>query len=82
MRAVALFLAIILLGCISTGKQVKPALSEAEMLYRSQCSLCHRLYPPEAHSYEKLEKYVKKYGQGLSVAERQELLGYLKATSK
>ena len=50
-------------------------------LYRLKCSSCHRLYPAESYSYEKLSNYTDTYGKGLNVDERNILLEYFKINS-
>jgi len=82
MRIIVLFLAMLLFGCAAIEKQAKPEISAAKKLYRSNCSICHRLYSPDVYSYQKLEHYVDKYARGISVQERQSLLEYLKGASK
>ena len=73
---------LFLAGCTATSRQIKPAPGGAEMLYRSNCSACHRLRPPALYTYPKLKEYVDKYTRGLSVEERQNLLQYLEQNSK
>jgi len=82
MRIIVLFLAMLLFGCAAIEKQAKPEISTAKKFYRSNCSICHRLYSPDMYSYQKLEHYVKKYGRGLTSREREVLLEYLKENSK
>lgn len=82
MKTIILCFLIGLVGCAATEKQTKPTMSQGESLYRANCSLCHRVYSPEQYTFEKLGKYVNKYGRGLTVYQRQGLLQYLKTTSK
>lgn len=74
--------ALFLIGCTTTARQIKPVPSEAEILYRSNCSVCHRLRSPVLYTYQKLKEYVDKYSRGLSVEDRQALLQYLKESAK
>ena len=82
MRILVLSLAIFLFGCTTIEKQAKPTINSGEKLYQSNCSLCHRLYSPNLYTYNKLEKYIKKFGRGLGIEERRKLSEYLKEVSR
>jgi len=82
MKTVVLLFTVFLFGCLAIQRQTKPTISHAERLYRANCSLCHRLHNPGLYTYQKLETYVEKYGKGLAVKEREDLLKYLKEASQ
>ena len=82
MRTIVLFLLIVFASCTATEKQIKPPMSQGESLYRAHCGRCHRLYFPEQYAFEKLEKYVNKYGRGIADEDRKLLMQYLKDASK
>lgn len=82
MGVAVLVFAMLLVGCTSTTKQANAETPGPDLLYRTKCAVCHRLYPPRNHTYQKFQTYVTKYGKGLSAEERQRLLGYLKENAK
>ena len=82
MKAAILASVIFLLGCMAAAKQVNAEARDPDLLYRAKCAACHRVYPPQKYTYQKLQAYVTKYGKGLSDEERQRLLEYLKENAK
>ena len=82
MKAAILASVIFLLGCMTAAKQVNAGARDPDLLYRAKCAACHRVYPPQKYTYQKLQAYVTKYGKGLSDEERQRLLEYLKENAK
>lgn len=83
MRALVLVLIMLLSGCMAAAGPVNKVMTGTPgSLYRVKCAACHRIYPPENYTYQKLQSYATKYGKGLSVDERQRLLEYLKDNAK
>ena len=82
MGMIALALVMFLAGCTATTRPINTETQGPDLLYRAKCAVCHRLYPPENHTYQKFQAYVTKYGKGLNAEERQRLLGYLKENAK
>ncbi len=81
MKAAVLALTAFLLGCIAT-KQVDAQAQDPDVLYRSKCIACHKVYSPQKYTYQKLQTYVTRYGKGLSDEERRRILDYLKENTK
>lgn len=82
MKAAATILVIIPLVCIYTVKPAAAATQNADLLYRSKCAACHRVYPPEKYTYRTLQSRVATYGKKLGDEERRRLLKYLKENAK
>lgn len=82
MKTLVLFLVVSLSGCLAVEKQIKPEVSSEERIYRSNCGICHRLHPPDLYTYQELEKYIEKFGRGLSAEKFRKLSEYLKGAAK
>jgi len=81
-RVIVLGFAMLLFGCMAA---TKPAFAEErnpDLLYRTKCTACHRVYPPRNYTYQKLQIYVARYGKGFSDEERRSILEYLKENAK
>ncbi len=64
------------------AKEAYAQAQDPDLLYRAKCTSCHRLYPPQKHTYQKFQAYVIRYGKGLSDEERRRILEYLKENAK
>jgi len=64
-------------GCHDMAKQMDPDAA----LYSRKCSSCHNLILPSRHDPQTCRRYVEKYGQGLTVEEKQRLMYYLTGCS-
>ncbi len=52
-------------------------MSDGEKMYRAKCSSCHNIIAPSFHDKEKWHRYIDKYGQKMTVAEKRAVLQYL-----
>ena len=64
-------------GCHNMAKQMDPD----AVLYSRKCSSCHNLIEPSRHDAQTWRQYVEKYGQNLTVEEKQRLVYYLAGCS-
>ncbi len=82
MRVAVLGFVMLLFGCMAATKPAFAEERDPDVLYRSKCTACHRVYPPQNYTYQKSLAYVTRYGRSLSDEERQRLLEYLKENAK
>jgi len=64
---------IVIHGCQNMAAEM----SRGQRLYASKCSSCHSLIAPQRHSKDEWIQYVDKYGQKITVEDKQILLEYL-----
>lgn len=82
MKAILFFLAALLPVCLAAAGQSEAKTQGPDTLYRAKCTACHRVYPPQEHTYQILEEHVARYGKGLDDEERRRILEYLKENAK
>jgi cytochrome c5 len=69
----AIGLLALVYGCQNMAVQM----SKGQMLYRAKCSSCHNIIEPSRHDQQTWDVYVEKYGQIMTVEEKQAVLQYL-----
>lgn len=62
---------------LSQAKEKSSRFKEGDRLYRSKCTSCHRLLPPEDYPMEQWQEYVEKYGKKIKEEEKNKILEYL-----
>lgn len=60
-------------GCHDMARDMDPR----AVLYSRKCSSCHNLIEPSRFDEETWRRYVEKYGQKLTIEEKQRLVYYL-----
>lgn len=60
-------------GCHDMARDMDPG----AVLYSRKCSSCHNLIEPSRFDEETWRRYVEKYGQKLTIEEKQRLVYYL-----
>jgi hypothetical protein len=66
-------LLMIVHGCHNMAREM----NEGAILYSSKCSSCHNLIEPNRFGKEKWHLYIQKYGQKMTIEQKQVLLNYL-----
>lgn len=66
-------LAAWIIGC----ENIDLHMSEAEMMYRTKCSSCHRVIEPGEYNMQEWTDYVDRHGSGLNAKEKGLVLEHL-----
>lgn len=75
-----LFAALALFTLVHGCQSMVVEMTADEVLYRAKCSSCHNVIEPGCYGKERWRLYIDKYGQKLTVEEKQILLQYLADT--